>query len=136
LKLENLVTNPNLTPIWEDAVRSNPVNNEVSAVLDFGATSEVASDCETGNDLNDGDKVDSVMLCVGVPGGGKDIFQGDSGGPTFDLKGTKVGVVSWGYGYALGNFPASFRVFPAPRIGSMRRFASYRVAILPHSGPD
>jgi hypothetical protein len=41
LKLESLVTNPNLVPILVNAVGSNPVNNEVLAVISFGATSEV-----------------------------------------------------------------------------------------------
>jgi hypothetical protein len=46
----------------------------------------VASGCETCNDLNDGDivdsvalcsgvSVDSIMLCAGVPGGGKEIAK-------------------------------------------------------------
>jgi hypothetical protein len=39
LKFENRVTNVNLTPIWVNAVVSNHVNNEVFAMIGFGATS-------------------------------------------------------------------------------------------------
>jgi hypothetical protein len=45
-----------------------------------GTTSGVASDCETCNNLNDDDIVDSVAFYAGVPGGGgKDICQGNHG---------------------------------------------------------
>jgi hypothetical protein len=80
LKLENHVTNPNLTPILLNAVGSNPLNNEVLAVIGFGATSEGGFgstgrlqevsinhiDYETCNDMYDGDIVGCVMLCAGV----------------------------------------------------------------------
>lgn len=56
------------------------------------------------------------MLCAGVPGGGKDSCQGDSGGPliqefyngdgTFTHK--HIGVVSWGYGCALAEYPGVY----------------------------
>lgn len=50
----------------------------------------------------DGDIVENVMLCAGVPGGGKDSCQGDSGGPLVIKSANgddiQVGVVSWGYG--------------------------------------
>jgi hypothetical protein len=38
LKLGNRVTNPNLSPIWVNAVGSNPMNNEILAVIGFGAS--------------------------------------------------------------------------------------------------
>ncbi len=38
---------------------------------------------ETCNDLYNGDTVDSVMLCVNMPGGGEDNCQCDSGDPIF-----------------------------------------------------
>lgn len=56
------------------------------------------------------------MICAGVDGGGKDSCQGDSGGPliqevyngdgTFTHK--HIGVVSWGYGCALADFPGVY----------------------------
>jgi trypsin len=121
VKLVNPVTNPNLTPIAVNSLRSNPANDDVLTVIGFGATSEGGYgssrlqevnvnyiDYETCNELYDGDIVDSVMLCAGVPGGGKDSCQGDSGGPIFDSQGTQVGVVSWGYGCAQANFPGVY----------------------------
>jgi hypothetical protein len=47
------------------------------------------------NKQNDGDFVDSVMLCVGVLGGGDDSYQGDSSGPTHG--GIECIVIAVGY---------------------------------------
>jgi hypothetical protein len=121
LKLENRVANPNLTPTAVNSLRSNPANNDVLTVIGFGTTSEGGNgssrlqevsvnyiDYETCDGLYSGDIVDSVMLCAGVPGGGKDSCQGDSGGPIFDQEGTQIGVVSWGVGCARENFPGVY----------------------------
>jgi secreted trypsin-like serine protease len=51
-------------------------------------------DCETCDNLNDGDIAYSVMICAVVPGGCKDICQGDSSGPIFGREGKQAGVVS------------------------------------------
>uniref|UniRef100_U5EZJ4 trypsin n=1 Tax=Corethrella appendiculata TaxID=1370023 RepID=U5EZJ4_9DIPT len=62
------------------------------------------------------------MICAGYTAGGKDACQGDSGGPL--VAGNKlVGVVSWGYGCAVPNYP-----------GVYSRVASVRTWIKSNSG--
>lgn len=58
------------------------------------------------------------MLCAGVPGGGSDSCQGDSGGPLFsndDM--SQVGIVSFGEGCALAQYPGVYS-----RVSAYKKF--------------
>jgi len=100
------------TPVLINAEVGIPYDNEELTVMGFGALSEGdfygstilqevtvnAVPHETCNAQYSGEIVEDVMLCAGIPGGGKDSCQGDSGGPIIDTSGVQVGIVSWGYG--------------------------------------
>ncbi|SEN37930.1 S1 family peptidase [Actinacidiphila rubida] len=55
----------------------------------------------------DGSYQAATMLCAGAQGGGKDACQGDSGGPLV-VGGRLVGLVSWGNGCALAEYPGVY----------------------------
>jgi trypsin len=47
------------------------------------------------------------MICAGVPKGGRDACQGDSGSPLV-VGGRLVGIVSWGLSCALADYPGVY----------------------------
>jgi len=58
------------------------------------------------------------MICAGVPGGGKDACQGDSGGALV-CNGQLVGIVSWGIGCAEAEYPGVYS-----NIANLRSFVT------------
>ena len=66
----------------------------------------VVSDDDCRDAYGQSDIADS-MICAGLDEGGKDSCQGDSGGP-FMCGNQLSGVVSWGYGCAMADYPGVY----------------------------
>jgi trypsin len=63
------------------------------------------------------------MICAAAPGGGKDACQGDSGGP-LAVSGVLVGIVSWGIGCALPDYPGVYS-----NVATLMRFVTQQTGV-------
>lgn len=54
-----------------------------------------------------GNRITDDMVCAGIPAGGRDACQGDTGGP-LAVNGVLVGVISWGNGCGRPNRPGVY----------------------------
>jgi secreted trypsin-like serine protease len=70
------------------------------------------------------------MICAGVKGGGKDACQGDSGGPLYDSDGTQIGVVSFGIGCGLPQYPGVYA-----RVSNFKSFIDEKIAEYSNPAP-
>ena len=117
--LVKLSRSSTVTPALWNIDRAHPVDQEELTIIGFGTTEQggslsdvlletkvyvtnfAACDASYSNVLDA-----TVHLCAASPG--KDTCQGDSGGPILDANGTIVGVVSFGRGCALPEFPGVY----------------------------
>ncbi len=126
LKLASPVSNAAVTPIIPSIMKDIKAGSALT-VMGWGNQSttgeefpnrlfQVEVPLVTNQQCSDNYAVESTtitenMLCAGLKQGGKDSCQGDSGGPLlYQLNGTwqQVGVVSFGVGCALPDFPGVY----------------------------
>jgi len=123
---------PHIRPICLPTDTSDDYAGDVATVTGWGSTSyggsssnkllEVNVDVITNNQCTSkykygSSEITSAMLCA-TRGGGKDSCEGDSGGPLVTAKGGSgerpgenyqlIGVVSWGIGCALAEYPGVY----------------------------
>uniref|UniRef100_H2Z9S5 Peptidase S1 domain-containing protein n=1 Tax=Ciona savignyi TaxID=51511 RepID=H2Z9S5_CIOSA len=85
------------------------INTAVSKYLQPYCVDKIyVIDIDVCNQANsyDGEILDG-MICIGDMAGGRDSCQGDSGGPV-TCQGILQGIVSWGYGCAVKNYPGVY----------------------------
>ncbi|KAK2829444.1 hypothetical protein Q7C36_017434 [Tachysurus vachellii] len=102
---------PNRTNVWVTGwgdIKSNVELPSPQTLQEVKVPIVSNSDCATsyGNDI-----ITYNMMCAGLSEGGKDSCQGDSGGPMVFKHNTtwvQAGIVSFGRGCALPNFPGVY----------------------------
>jgi len=128
----NFTEHPHIRPICLPADDSQTYANFAATVTGWGTTAsggslssklrevtvKVVSNEECRNSGYASSSITDQMICAGVQNGGKDSCQGDSGGPLISSgtgDGTTpgqnyehIGVVSWGYGCAVANYPGVY----------------------------
>ncbi|XP_055852077.1 trypsin-1-like [Episyrphus balteatus] len=92
----------------------NTQNSQESRSRLRGATVPKANQSKCNSSYSRYGGVTDRMICAGLEQGGKDACQGDSGGPLME-KNVLIGVVSWGYGCAVPNYPGVYS-----RVASVR----------------
>jgi len=127
MKLDEAVVD-DYVPIELNGNAFIPMDDQTLSVIGFGALAQqsqstpsrlqqvdvsyIPTNTCNGSSKYNGDVKDDTMFCAGVEGGGKDSCQGDSGGPIFyerqDGSFEQVGIVSWGRGCALRNYPGVY----------------------------
>merc|ERR1712037_215977 len=90
-----------------------------------------------------GSTITSSMICAGLPEGGKDSCQGDSGGPFVcrkDGKAVLTGVVSFGIGCALADYPGVYArvtaVLDWVKANMPQQLHPHHLDVVLHNGPQ